>query len=246
MEQEQRSTGSLFSELKRRKVIRTCLLYILLWWGGLQVVDIVAPAMGYDGDLMSRYLVYLAIAGFPATFALAWFFHFTPSGIVRTDAFVERRILSNIPPINERRHGGVATYFHKGEGHKHYNWIVSAETGPLSGLSFGVDAPLVLGRALDCNIAIVTPHVSRQHARLELEDDQLYVDDLGSANGTVVNGKRIEGRRALHHEDELRFHDIIFRVTESFSRPNRERQAMNKTTFIQDANDITPADQTDS
>jgi len=227
-------SGSFFSELKRRKVIRTCVLYILLWWGVFQVVDILVPAVGYDGDLVSRYLLVVSIAGFPVTFALAWYYHITTQGIVRTDKFVERRILSNIPPINERRHGGMATYFHRGEATRNYNWIISAETGPLSGLSFGIDKPLVLGRSLDCDIAIVTPHVSRQHARLALEEDQLYVEDLGSANGTVVNGRKIEGRQALYHEDELRLHDIIFRVTESFSRPNRERQTMNKTTFIED------------
>jgi len=225
-------TGSFLSELKRRKVIRSCLLYILIWWGVLQVVDILVPAMGFDGDLVSRYMLYIAVFGFPGAFALAWFFQFTAHGIVRTDAFEERRILSNIPPINDRRHEKVTTYFKKGDAQKSYNWILSAETGPLSGLSFGVEQELVLGRALECDLAIVSPHVSRQHARLSLADDQLYVEDLGSSNGTVINGKKIEGRQPLRHEDELRFHDIIFRVTESFSRPHRERQAMNKTTFI--------------
>lgn len=232
MGEQKRKSGSFFNELKRRRVIRTCLLYILLCWGILQVGDILFPALGYDGDSVSRYLVYLMVIGFPVTFALAWFFQFSPRGILRTHPFVERRVLSNVAPINDRRHPGVSDYFRKGSEQQQFNWILSAETGPLSGLSFGVDRPLLVGRALDCDIAVVSPHVSRHHARLELENDQLYVEDLGSSNGTMVNGKLARDRQALCNDDELRFHDIIFRVTESFVRPRDELESMNQTTFI--------------
>ena len=79
MDDQRKSSGSFFSELRRRKVIRTCLLYILVCWGALQVFDIVAPALGYDADLVSRYFLYASVLGFPITFALAWFFQFTLS-----------------------------------------------------------------------------------------------------------------------------------------------------------------------
>lgn len=232
MSGESGSRGSFLSELKRRKVPRTCILYIVLCWGALQVGDIVAPALGFDDDLASRYLLYLAVLGFPVTFALAWFFQFTREGIVRTDSFVERRVLSNIPPVNDRRRSGVSNYFRKGEEEEQFRWTIEAETGPLSGLSFGISEPVILGRSLECDIAVITPHVSRQHARLEAESGQLYVEDLGSSNGTVINGKTAEGRQKLRHDDELRFHDIIFRVCENVNRPSTE-QAMDKTTFIQ-------------
>ena len=62
---------------------------------------------------------------------------------------------------------------------------------------------------------------------------QLYVTDLGSSNGTVVNGRTIKEKQALRNEDELRFHDIIFRVSEMFSAKRHEQDAANKTTFIQ-------------
>lgn len=231
MDEHHRPAGSFLGELRRRKVIRTCLLYILICWGALQVFDIVAPALGYDADLVSRYFLYLSVLGFPVCFALAWFFQFTAAGIVRTQSFVERRALDNIPPINDRRRGGVS-FLRKGdEAGQH--WMISAVTGPLSGLSYAVNEPLVLGRALDCDVAIVTPHVSRQHARLDLEDDKLFIEDLGSSNGTMVNGRPSVGRQQLRHDDELRFHDIIFRVTENRSRPHSEQQASDQTTFIE-------------
>ena len=156
----------------------------------------------------------LAVAGFPVTLAVAWFLQITPEGIVRTDSFIERRILSNLPPISDRRQASVSTYSRKGEEPQNYQWILSAETGPLVGLSFGVCHSLILGRALDCDIAVPSPQVSRNHARLELEGGKLIIEDLGSSNGTVVNGKPVSERRELHHEDEVRFHDIVFRVTE--------------------------------
>jgi hypothetical protein len=217
MEEKEKSTGSFMRELRRRKVVRTLILYILVCWGALQVGDILFPALGFDPDVASRNFLYLAILGFPVTFALAWFFQITPQGIVRTSSFVERRVLSNVPPMND------------GE----YIWSLTAETGPLAGLSFGLGGPFVLGRALESDIAVVSPHVSRQHARFEVVDEQLYVEDLGSSNGTVVNGRAIDGRQPLRHEDEIRFHDIIFKVSEAFSRPRREMDAMNQTTFIQ-------------
>ena len=233
MTDSRQDSGSFLRELKRRKVTRTCVVYIVLCWGALQVGDILFPALGFDSDMASRNFLYIAVAGFPITFAMAWFFQITPQGVVRTTSFVERRVLSNIPPINDRRSGGVTTYFRKGEDHPEYQWILTAETGPLAGLSFGVITTLVLGRALDCDIAVVSPHVSRQHARLSIEGDQLYVEDLGSSNGTVINGRVINRKQALSNEDELRFHDIIFRVSESFSRIRSEADAANQTTFIQ-------------
>ena len=141
-------------------------------------------------------------------------------------------MLNNIPPINDRRREGVSSLVRQ-EAEADYSWILEAETGPLAGLSFAVRRPLVLGRALECDLAIVSPHVSRQHARLELEGEHLTVEDLGSSNGTLVNDERLVGSRLLHNDDALRFHDIIFRIRENFSRPRREIVSMNKTTFIE-------------
>ena len=226
------SIGSFFRELRRRKVIRTCVLYGLVCWFGLQVGDIVYPALGLDDERASAVFLFLALAGFPVTFAIAWFFQITPNGIVRTGSFIERRVLDNIPPINDRRRSGMSNLL-RGEQEPEYDWILSAETGPLAGLRFGIERPLTLGRALECDLAIVSPHVSRQHARLEPDGDGLWVEDLGSSNGTVVNGKVLRTRQSLQHDDELRFHEITFRVEENFSRPRREMAAMNQTTFIE-------------
>lgn len=227
------SVGSLFSELRRRQVIRTCFLYILLCWGIVQVAEILAPPLGYDSDAVIRFFLFAAFLGFPVTIVLAWFYKITSSGIERTHAFVERRILNNIPPINDRRRSNVGGYFSKGRKEQpEYDWILSAETGPLSGLSFAICQDICIGRSLDCDLAVVTPHVSRQHALLSIAEDTLTVKDLDSSNGTLVNGKKIESPYALHHDDEIRLYDIVFKVSENFTRSYSERKSMSETTFI--------------
>lgn len=49
----------------------------------------------------------------------------------------------------------------------------------------------MLGRGTDCDLRLVDPGVSRHHAELRLEDDEVVLVDLGSTNGTFVNGQPV-------------------------------------------------------
>ena len=60
-----------------------------------------------------------------------------------------------------------------------------------------------LGRSDVCAIAIPLPIISRIHARIELQGDHYLLFDAGSANGTFVNGKRIEQSYQLSSGDEI-------------------------------------------
>lgn len=52
-----------------------------------------------------------------------------------------------------------------------------------------------ISRALECDISILEPGLLRKHAELELDGDDLLLRDLGSVNGTYVNGEKIDETR---------------------------------------------------
>ncbi len=69
----------------------------------------------------------------------------------------------------------------------------------------------VVGRAPDATIPIDSPGVSRYHARIVVSEAEATLEDLGSKNGTYVNGKRITAPRRLSGEDQIRIGAIALR-----------------------------------
>lgn len=76
-------------------------------------------------------------------------------------------------------------------------------------LALGV---LVLGRSKDCEIVLASGQASRRHAQVEHHQGQLFVEDLGSVNGTLVNDVRIEARTELAAGDLISVTGIVFEV----------------------------------
>jgi pSer/pThr/pTyr-binding forkhead associated (FHA) protein len=64
------------------------------------------------------------------------------------------------------------------------------------------DSPITIGRALDSDITIDNPVASHNHARIYYEDQQLVIEDLGSANGTTINGRPVT-KEALKNGDNI-------------------------------------------
>lgn len=60
-----------------------------------------------------------------------------------------------------------------------------------------VEGRATIGRSEDSDIFLVDPSVSRNHATLEVQRDDAVVKDLGSTNGTFVNGERVDSRRVV-------------------------------------------------
>jgi predicted component of type VI protein secretion system len=69
-----------------------------------------------------------------------------------------------------------------------------------------------LGRHDDCVIRIKSAQVSRRHCELYEVGGQLMLRDLGSSNGTYINGKRVSGEQSLKHGDELTVGAVTLRV----------------------------------
>src|SRR5688572_19731801 len=80
-------------------------------------------------------------------------------------------------------------------------------------LSFELRAglPLVLGRALSSDLPVLDPTVSRRHAELTIEPSSVQLKDLGSSNGTFVNGARVTAT-TLRMGDRVVFGKILFEL----------------------------------
>jgi hypothetical protein len=65
------------------------------------------------------------------------------------------------------------------------------------------DRPLILGRGLHCDVVVRHDTVSRTHAELHRDDARWYVRDLGSSNGTWLDGHRVGRRAAVERGDQL-------------------------------------------
>ena len=71
-------------------------------------------------------------------------------------------------------------------------------------ISLGIDR-MVVGRSRSCEIRLKEDTVSRLHAALFWREGRLYLEDLGSSNGTFVNGQRVTTMRAVSPGDVVRF-----------------------------------------
>ncbi len=65
-------------------------------------------------------------------------------------------------------------------------------SGDVEEREFRFEAAIVLGRSPDCEVTIPGALVSRRHAQIAPDSDEWFLEDLGSANGTVVNGQQVE------------------------------------------------------
>jgi hypothetical protein len=69
------------------------------------------------------------------------------------------------------------------------------------------------GRARDCHCVLIDPSVSRTHARLRRDGGRWWLADLGSSNGTRVNGRRVVGEVEVFPGDRVAFAAVAYRLT---------------------------------
>lgn len=113
-------------------------------------------------------------------------------------------------------------------------WMLKGATMPLDGQYFSLSNGMIIGRENTNDIKIPLSYVSRQHAKISLQGKKIFVDDLGSSNGTYVNGERIKSRE-LFNGDELRLDEFIFYVIGP--EEARKQQSNNQSEINSDKND---------
>ncbi|KXK62389.1 MULTISPECIES: FHA domain-containing protein [Micromonospora] len=83
--------------------------------------------------------------------------------------------------------------------------LLTVTSGPMRGASFRVRiGPLVIGRAPTADVVVDDPHLSRRHAAVRQADGGVALVDLGSTNGTWLNGRRVSGVEHLADGDVIR------------------------------------------
>jgi len=102
----------------------------------------------------------------------------------------------------------------RGQNRKSDKWIIMVERGPreLRGVKIAVNGPVVVGRAPGADIVIAASFVSGRHARFSRIGENLLIEDLGSTNGTVVNGAPITGPTQLEEGDRIGIGDVTIKV----------------------------------
>jgi hypothetical protein len=89
------------------------------------------------------------------------------------------------------------------EGNLTESPLLIAQTGPLKGQRWMVNKSLVIGREMTCEIVVSDRMVSRFHARVSPQHEDILLEDLGSKNGTHCNGIPVVGQITLKDGDVL-------------------------------------------
>ncbi len=85
------------------------------------------------------------------------------------------------------------------------------EQSPSQGAEHAVAQGTTIGRE-GCDITLGDPDVSRRHAEIQVSSGDILISDLGSTNGTFVNGERIDQPRTLRDGDEVRIGAVVWRL----------------------------------
>jgi len=102
-------------------------------------------------------------------------------------------------------------------------FVLRGVSGSTFGKTFALHGMMTVGRASECGISVPSEEISRQHAKLQVMPDGIAVEDLGSANGTFINDKRVH-TGMLKPGDELRLDTVRFMLV----APHLEMQQVAK------------------
>jgi predicted component of type VI protein secretion system len=96
------------------------------------------------------------------------------------------------------------------------NFRMVMRAGPSVGKIYPLEkSEIFVGRDLSNDIVINDPEISRRHARLFMQGNSYVLEDLGSTNGTFVNGQRLMGPSILRPGDSITFGERMSLVFES-------------------------------
>jgi len=116
------------------------------------------------------------------------------------------------PPSASRRHQERRSRDMMGNMHPRLEVIAALGYEP--GTVIDITSGATLGRAESAEIPINDPFASSTHARIYAREDFMHVEDMGSTNGTYLNGRQLRGAERLKVADVIRIGDSEYRYEE--------------------------------
>jgi predicted component of type VI protein secretion system len=98
--------------------------------------------------------------------------------------------------------------------------VLRGVSGPYFGKVIPIHGRLEIGRGPECGLVLDEPEMSRRHAMIEVSTHEIYLRDLGSANGTFVNGVQVRDA-VLYPGDQIAFDRNRFLVEAPGMAPRR-------------------------
>jgi hypothetical protein len=95
--------------------------------------------------------------------------------------------------------------------------LASPSGEPPTGHSFALDVVTPLGRDVNNAIVVDDPFASAEHAVLTFRGRSWYLEDLGSTNGTYINGRPVAGVAPIGFGDELQIGEVRMRLERSIA-----------------------------
>jgi hypothetical protein len=90
--------------------------------------------------------------------------------------------------------------------------LVAVEPEASAGRRYPLGDEITVGRAAGCQVTVDDTYVSQLHARVFTRDGQLFVEDLGSTNGTYLNRVKVAGPMVMHKGDRLQVGNTVLEV----------------------------------
>jgi pSer/pThr/pTyr-binding forkhead associated (FHA) protein len=131
---------------------------------------------------VAELVLQLTRAGF---LALLWLFVLVALRVVRSDLYAASGLRALVP-------GGGRSTARTGRGRTPRQLLVTQ--GALAGTRISLDSrPILIGRADDSTLVLDDDYASTRHARISMQGDEWYVEDLGSTNGTYLDRAKVTG-----------------------------------------------------
>lgn len=94
------------------------------------------------------------------------------------------------------------------------NWFFVGENDNVDGENrVSIKSPFIVGRDPNSDLYLECGSVSGSHAQIVTDNDEIWLEDLNSTNGTFVNGKRVTEKCQLNRDDTIQFGTAMFQIS---------------------------------